>query len=71
LNAKRGRIHGTEPRGEAQVVRAEVPLVEMFGYATDLRSATQGRGGYTMQFARYERVPERIATEIMRRFVGA
>ena len=71
LNAKRGRIHGTEPKGEAQVVRAEVPLVEMFGYATDLRSATQGRGGYTMQFARYERVPERIATEIMRRFVGA
>ncbi|MHB8078410.1 MAG: elongation factor G [Candidatus Krumholzibacteriia bacterium] len=71
LNAKRGRIHGTEPRGEAQVVRAEVPLVEMFGYASDLRSATQGRGGYTMQFARYERVPERIATEIMRRFVGA
>ena len=71
LNAKRGRIHGTEPKGEAQVVRAEVPLVEMFGYASDLRSATQGRGGYTMQFARYERVPERIATEIMRRFVGA
>jgi len=71
INAKRGRIHGVEPRGDAQVVDAEVPLSEMFGYATDLRSATQGRGSYTMQFARYERVPERIATEITRRYVGA
>ncbi len=71
LNAKRGRIHAVEPRGDAQVIDAEVPLSEMFGYATDLRSATQGRGSYTMQFARYERVPERIATEITRRFVGA
>ena len=71
LNAKRGRINRTEPRGDLQVVDAEVPLSEMFGYATDLRSATQGRADYTMQFARYERAPDRIATEITRRFVGA
>jgi elongation factor G len=71
LNAKRGRIHGMEHRGEMRVVEAEVPLSEMFGYATQLRSLTQGRGVYTMQFARYERVPEKIAAEITRRYVGA
>ena len=71
LNAKRGRIHGLEPRSDLRVVNAEVPLREMFGYATQLRSLTQGRGGYTMQFARYERVPEKISEEITRRYVGA
>ena len=71
LNAKRGRIHGMEPRSDLRVVNAEMPLSEMFGYATQLRSLTQGRGVYTMQFARYERVPEKIATEITRRYVGA
>ncbi len=71
LNAKRGRIHAVAPRGDAQVIDAEVPLSEMFGYATDLRSATQGRGSYTMEFARYERVPEKLANEITRRYVGA
>jgi elongation factor G len=71
LNAQRGRINGMEQRGDVRVVAAEVPLSEMFGYATQLRSLTQGRGVYTMQFARYERVPEKIAAEITRRYVGA
>jgi elongation factor G len=71
LQAKRGRITGMETRGDVRVVRAEVPLSEMFGYATQVRSLTQGRGVYTMQFARYERVPEKIAAEITRRYVGA
>jgi elongation factor G len=71
LNARRGRISGMEPRGDVRVVTAEVPLSEMFGYATQLRSLTQGRGVYTMQFARYERVPDKVAAEITRRYVGA
>ena len=66
LNAKRGRVIGMEQRQKDQVVQAEVPLVEMFGYATQLRSLTQGRGSYTMQLARYEVVPEKIAAELMR-----
>jgi elongation factor G len=60
-----------EQRGDMRVVQAEVPLGEMFGYATQLRSLSQGRGVYTMQFARYERVPDKIAEEITRRYVGA
>ena len=71
LNAHRGRISGMEQHGDVRVVKAEVPLSEMFGYATQLRSLTQGRGVYTMQFSRYERVPDRIAEEITRRYVGA
>jgi elongation factor G len=53
------------PLGNAQVVKASVPLSEMFGYATDLRSMTQGRADFTMQFDRYEEVPQSIASEIM------
>ena len=53
INARRGQIEGMEPRGGAQVIRGCVPLSEMFGYATDLRSKTQGRGVYTMQFSHY------------------
>jgi elongation factor G len=64
LNRRRGRIEGMEPRGNTQVVRAFVPLAEMFGYATDLRSQTQGRATYTMQFERYEEIPHTIAEEI-------
>jgi elongation factor G len=71
LNANRGRINGMVQHGDVRVVNAEVPLSEMFGYATQLRSKTQGRGNYTMQFARYERVPDKIAAEITRRYVGA
>jgi elongation factor G len=65
LNARRGRVEHLEPRGNAQVVRARVPLSEMFGYATDLRSTTQGRATFTMQFDRYEEVPQSIAGEIV------
>ncbi len=67
LNARRGRVEGMEQRGNAQVVRALVPLATMFGYATDLRSATQGRATYTMQFSHYEEVPENIAAEIIQK----
>ena len=65
INARRGRIEGSESRAGAQIIHAMVPLSEMFGYATDLRSKTQGRGTYTMQFARYERVPNSIAEKVI------
>ncbi|NLZ52651.1 MAG: elongation factor G [Thermoanaerobacteraceae bacterium] len=65
INARRGQIEGMEPRGGAQVVRGFVPLSEMFGYATDLRSKTQGRGVYTMQFSHYAEVPKNIADSII------
>ncbi|MFN2467867.1 MAG: elongation factor G [Gaiellaceae bacterium] len=65
LNSRRGRVEGLEPRGNAQVIKARVPLAAMFGYATDLRSTTQGRATFTMQFDRYEEVPQSIAAEIV------
>lgn len=65
INSRRGRIEGMESRAGAQVIRAMVPLSEMFGYATDLRSRTQGRGTYTMQFNHYEEVPKNIAEQIL------
>lgn len=65
LNARRGRIEGMEQRGNAQIVKAFVPLASMFGYATDLRSATQGRAVYSMHFAQYEEVPASIAQELV------
>jgi elongation factor G len=65
LNSRRGRVEHLEPRGNAQAIRARVPLAEMFGYATDLRSMTQGRATFTMQFDRYEEVPASIASEIV------
>ncbi len=65
LNSRRGRVEGLEPRGNAQAVRARVPLATMFGYATDLRSMTQGRATFTMQFDRYEEAPQTIAGEIV------
>jgi elongation factor G len=64
LSRRRGQINGMEQRGNAQVISAHVPLAEMFGYATDMRSATQGRATYTMQFDRYEEVPPNIADDI-------
>ncbi len=64
LSSRRGQIEGMDTRGNASVVRALVPLAEMFGYVMDLRSATQGRASYTMQFDHYEQVPASIATEI-------
>ncbi|KYH33695.1 elongation factor G [Neomoorella mulderi] len=71
LNSRRGRVEGMEPRSGAQVIRALVPLAEMFGYATDLRSRTQGRGTYVMQFDHYEEVPQNIASEIISKRQGA
>ncbi len=70
LSSRRGRIGGMEARGNTQVVTAHVPLSEMFGYSTDLRSRTQGRATYTMQFDRYQQVPDSIATEIIKRVRG-
>ena len=70
LNARRGRVTGMEQRKGDQVVHAEVPLVEMFGYATQLRSLTQGRGVYSMQLARYDKVPEKIAANLTRLYAG-
>ncbi|MFP4662100.1 MAG: elongation factor G [Halanaerobiales bacterium] len=65
LNGRRGQVQGMEPRANAQIVKAFVPLSEMFGYATDLRSKTQGRANYSMQFSHYEPAPKSIAEEIM------
>ena len=65
LNSRRGRIEGMDPRGNVQVIRGFVPLSEMFGYATDLRSKTQGRGVYSYQFSHYEEVPKSVAEKII------
>ncbi len=70
LSSRRGHVGGMEQRANNQVVRAEVPLAEMFGYATDLRSRTQGRATYTMQFKSYQEVPEQVAREIVARVRG-
>ena len=70
LNARRGRVGQMENRGTAQVIDAEVPLSEMFGYANDLRSRTQGRATYSMQFENYQQVPPNIAEEIVKRIRG-
>jgi elongation factor G len=70
VTSRRGRVDGMEARGTAQVVRAYVPLSEMFGYATALRSNTQGRGTYTMTFDHYEEVPKSIAEEIIKKNTG-
>jgi elongation factor G len=71
LNSRRGRIEDMSPVGNAQVIKAMVPLSEMFGYATDLRSMSQGRADFTMQFDRYEEVPASIATEITEQTSGS
>lgn len=70
LNSRRGRIEGMEARGNLQVIRGFVPLSSMFGYATDLRSRTQGRGNYVMQFECYEEVPRNIAEDIISKRKG-
>jgi elongation factor G len=70
LSSRRGRIEGMEARGNTQVIKAAVPLSEMFGYSTDLRSRTQGRATYTMQFAQYMEVPPNIASDIVKRVRG-
>ncbi|GAQ94557.1 elongation factor G [Thermodesulfovibrio aggregans] len=70
LNSRRGKIQSMEKRGKAQVIRAMVPLSEMFGYATDLRSKTQGRGTYTMQFSHYDEVPKNLTEQIIAKIKG-
>ena len=70
LSSRRGRIEGMEANGNVQTVKAQVPLSEMFGYSTDLRSRTQGRATYTMQFDSYQQVPEAISSEIVKRVRG-
>ena len=70
LISRRGQLEGTEIQGATQVIRASVPLSEMFGYATELRSRTQGRGSFTMHFSRYEEVPRSVAEEIVNKVQG-
>jgi elongation factor G len=70
LSSRRGKVQNIERRGNAQVIRAQVPLSEMFGYATDLRSMTQGRATYTMQFLHYEEVPKGVSEEIVAKVRG-
>src|SRR5690606_33149567 len=65
LNSRRGKIEGIAERSGAQVITARVPLANMFGYATDLRSKTQGRGVFTMQFSHYEEVPKNIQDSVL------
>ena len=71
LSARRGRVSGMEPRGSAQAITADVPLSTMFGYSTDVRSMTQGRATYSMQFARYAPVPSHVTESIVERMRGA
>ena len=71
LSSRRGKVGGMSQRGESQVVTAHVPLAEMFGYSTTLRSATQGRAVYTMQFHHYEEVPKAVAEQIISKATGS
>jgi elongation factor G len=70
LNSRRGHIQGMESRAGSQIIRSQVPLAEMFGYATELRSRTQGRGSFSMHFSHYEEVPAQVAEEIVTRATG-
>jgi elongation factor G len=71
LAARRGRLSGMDTRGSAQAIAAEVPLSTMFGYSTDVRSMTQGRASFTMQFSRYAPVPTHVTETIVERMRGA
>jgi elongation factor G len=70
LVSRRGRLEGTEIRGTTHLIKAMVPLSDMFGYATELRSRTQGRGSFSMHFGQYEEVPKNIAEEIVAKVQG-
>jgi elongation factor G len=69
LNGRRGKIHATDQRAGARIVKGAVPLACMFGYATDLRSRTQGRATFAMQFSHYQTMPDRMASEVVARAV--
>jgi elongation factor G len=71
INSRRGKIHEINTRNKMTSIKSEVPLVNMFGYATDLRSKTQGRATFSMQFKKYEPIPENIANEIIKKVKGA
>jgi elongation factor G len=70
ITSRRGRVQSMEARGNAQVIACKVPLSEMFGYATDLRSLSQGRATYTMQFAAYEQAPKNVSEEVVAKAAG-
>jgi elongation factor G len=70
LSSRRGHIHSQEDRGGTQIIQARVPLSEMFGYATDLRSRTQGRATYSMHFDRYEQAPSNVSEEVVAKAQG-
>jgi elongation factor G len=70
ISSRRGHVEGMEKRGSTQVIRAKAPLAQMFGYATDLRSRTQGRASFTMHFLRYEQTPGDVQDEIIARIQG-
>lgn len=70
ISSRRGRIGETDQRGAARIITADVPLGEMFGFATDIRSRTQGRATYTMQFKAYQDVPESISEELLHMRTG-
>ena len=70
LNSRRGRIQGMEARKGLQVIACTAPMAEMFGYATSLRSVTQGRGNFSMQFSHYQEIPKAISQEIVARITG-
>jgi elongation factor G len=70
LNSRRGQVGGMDQRGNSQIVRAQVPLSEMFGYSTDLRSRTQGRASYSMHFGSYQQTPASVQEEIVARVRG-
>jgi elongation factor G len=70
VTSRRGRIQSMEARGNAQVIACKVPLSEMFGYSTDLRSMSQGRANYSMQFSSYEQAPKSVEAEIVAKAAG-
>jgi len=70
LNGRRGQVNHMEPRGNSQVINAFVPLAEMFGYATAVRSLSQGRANYSMHFDRYKQIPAQISAEIIAKAQG-
>ena len=70
VTSRRGRVQHMEARGSAQVISCRVPLAEMFGYATDLRSVTQGRATYSMQFSEYEQAPKNVSEEVVAKAAG-
>ena len=70
LNSRRGQMQGRESRGGTEIINVQVPLAEMFGYATEIRSRTQGRGSFTMHFSHYEQAPASVSEEVVAKATG-